>query len=159
MVECEQVAPDLTSQTEAAGHGAVSLRQADAVSLLASERADAQGHVMSAVMVPEDRRRRWLNCEDSEDFSVRTTAGAVGQLRAVEGVDLAIGAVPPVGLVGESGSGKSTIARLALRLTDPTSGRVHLDGRTSRMCRVGALVLCARTCNWSSRTRTHRSTR
>nr|WP_238589878.1 ABC transporter ATP-binding protein [Pseudonocardia sp. AL041005-10] len=33
-----------------------------------------------------------------------------------------------VGLVGESGSGKSTVARLALRLLEPTSGTLSFDG-------------------------------
>ena len=33
------------------------------------------------------------------------------------------------GLVGESGCGKSTIGRLILRLIDPTSGRIELEGR------------------------------
>lgn len=33
-----------------------------------------------------------------------------------------------IGLTGESGSGKTTIARIALRLTDPSSGTISLDG-------------------------------
>ncbi len=33
-----------------------------------------------------------------------------------------------LGLIGESGSGKSTVARLLLRLIEPDSGSIHLDG-------------------------------
>jgi ABC-type oligopeptide transport system ATPase subunit len=49
-------------------------------------------------------------------------------VRAVNGVSLTIPRGHTVGLVGESGSGKSTVARLALRLLKPTSGRVAFDG-------------------------------
>jgi peptide/nickel transport system ATP-binding protein len=52
----------------------------------------------------------------------------VGQVRAVDGIDLTVHQAETVGLVGESGSGKSTVARVALRLIEPTEGTVRFDG-------------------------------
>ena len=50
-------------------------------------------------------------------------------LSAVEDFDMTIYRGETLGLVGESGSGKSTIARLLLRLVEPTRGSVRYEGQ------------------------------
>jgi oligopeptide/dipeptide ABC transporter ATP-binding protein len=49
-------------------------------------------------------------------------------IRAVDGVSFEIEANTVFGLVGESGSGKSTLGMSMLRLIEPTSGKVIMNG-------------------------------
>ena len=78
-------------------------------------------------MIPESPGRSALLLEAhhlSKDFAA---------VRVVDDVSLQLARGETLGLVGESGSGKSTIARMVLRLLEPTSGTIlfhdaHADG-------------------------------
>ncbi|MGH1526237.1 dipeptide ABC transporter ATP-binding protein [Leifsonia sp. L25] len=50
-------------------------------------------------------------------------------LTAVDGVSFAVPKGTTTALVGESGSGKSTVAKLILRLEEPSGGRIAVDGQ------------------------------
>ena len=68
----------------------------------------------------------------SKYFPVKKTAlfrGRRRMVKAVDDVSFTIQRGETVGLVGESGSGKSTVARLILRLLEPTAGAVSFAGQ------------------------------
>ncbi len=62
-------------------------------------------------------------------LSTRDLKVAFGPVRAVDGVDLDLGAGEILALVGESGCGKTTLARTLLGLEKPTAGSVSFEGK------------------------------
>jgi peptide/nickel transport system ATP-binding protein len=64
-----------------------------------------------------------------KDFDVPDPAGRKTAFRAVDDVSLFVARGETLGVVGESGSGKTTVARMLLRLTQPTSGQILIDGQ------------------------------
>jgi oligopeptide/dipeptide ABC transporter ATP-binding protein len=60
-------------------------------------------------------------------------------VRAVDGVSFDLSPTDSVGLLGESGCGKTTTGRLLLKLDEPTSGTIEVDGAPLATLRGEAL--------------------
>lgn len=116
-------APSLrTSRAHARPRTAADVAPADALppDVLPAGAQPADAAASAAVPVLEVR-------DLVKDFALSRAAGG-GTLRAVDGLGFRVLPGRTLALVGESGSGKSTTARLAVRLAEPTSGQVLVDG-------------------------------
>lgn len=65
----------------------------------------------------------------TKDYKIRQGNFRSEAFRAVDNVSFEIPKGKTLALVGESGSGKSTVAKMVLKLEDPTSGTIEIDGQ------------------------------
>ncbi|KAI1849072.1 hypothetical protein JX266_005033 [Neoarthrinium moseri] len=69
-------------------------------------------------------------------ISISGLSAKYGERTVLDGIDLEIKAGERVALCGRSGSGKSTLLALLLRLYDPASGTIEIDGIDTSTMRV-----------------------
>ena len=86
-----------------------------------TQRAEAAEQTREPIMSVEDLNKTFSTGSG-------TFFGKRRVVKAVQDVSFQLYAGETIGIVGESGSGKSTVGRCLVRLLDPDSGRVMVDG-------------------------------
>ena len=71
-----------------------------------------------------------MNRPSSSPYAIQTNAlvRTFGEVRAVDGVDLAVHSGEIYGFLGPNGAGKTTVIRMLVTLLAPTSGRITVAG-------------------------------
>jgi lipopolysaccharide transport system ATP-binding protein len=64
-------------------------------------------------------------------------AGKAEDFWALRDFSMEISKGEVLGVIGSNGAGKSTLLKLLSRITEPTEGRVHIDGRVASLLEVG----------------------
>ena len=70
-------------------------------------------------------------------FLHRTPREDTRDFWALRDVSFAIEPVAVVGIIGHNGAGKSTLLKILSRITEPTTGEIHLRGRVASLLEVG----------------------
>jgi len=81
----------------------------------------------------------WENVSFSYLTRNPLTVDGADRLRALRNINVKVPAGGKLAIVGRTGAGKSTMVKLLVRLLEPTSGRILLDGRDVRELPLGAL--------------------
>ncbi len=98
--------------------------------IIGHQRAPTDGvrHVLEAALRSPFR---WLRSRNQEKKAQRE------EFWALNDVSFAVKRGEVVGLIGGNGAGKSTILKILSRITEPTMGRVQLEGRSASLLEVG----------------------
>ena len=70
-------------------------------------------------------------------FRGRNHVSKVDEFLALNDVGFTVDAGDRVGIIGRNGAGKSTLLKILSRITEPTKGRITIDGRIASLLEVG----------------------
>ncbi|WP_223608930.1 ABC transporter ATP-binding protein [Chryseobacterium sp. OSA05B] len=91
-----------------------------------------------------DLNRFWYKVRGKEDpylkigeSNDRTTKGESEYVWSLQDINFEIAQGDAMGIIGRNGAGKSTLLKLLSKVTKPTTGKIHTNGRIASLLEVG----------------------
>lgn len=94
---------------------------------------DGMKTLTPAHQLTDAKNAKRLNVTDAQVTFENVSFGYGGETGGINGINLTIKTGEKLGIVGASGAGKSTLVALLLRLYDPETGRVLIDGQDLKL--------------------------
>lgn len=92
----------------------------------------------------QDLTRWWHKLRGKEDpylqigdTNDRSTRGSSDYVWALRNINFEVKQGEVLGIIGRNGAGKSTLLKILSRITDPTNGRISMQGRVASLLEVG----------------------
>ena len=100
---------------------------------------------MSDIAIRVDNISKRYVIGDTSSGSLRDTltgffgksGGHTEEFYALRDVSFEVKRGEAIGIIGKNGAGKSTLLKVLSRITEPTTGRIEIDGRVSSLLEVG----------------------
>ena len=88
----------------------------------------------------DELQRVWAKLRKKEDPTKKIGAKNYNKgekFKALDNISFEVKKGERIGIIGHNGAGKSTLLKLISRVTGPTEGKIHLNGRVASMLEVG----------------------
>lgn len=88
----------------------------------------------------DELQRAWAKIRHKEDPTKKIGAKNYNKgekFKALDNISFEVKKGERIGIIGHNGAGKSTLLKLISRVTGPTEGKIHLNGRVASMLEVG----------------------
>ncbi len=88
----------------------------------------------------DELQRLWAKLRKKEDPTKKIGAKNYNKgekFKALDNISFEVKKGERIGIIGHNGAGKSTLLKLISRVTGPTEGKIHLNGRVASMLEVG----------------------